>query len=84
KSFTDNMKREKKFNIEVPKDLKFKKAANFHDLLASLKLKWVKINRGGPEKLEGVLCDVSKDIVSLVINKEIVRLSMVDIKNISN
>ncbi|MEH7502758.1 hypothetical protein V7152_12210 [Neobacillus drentensis] len=83
KSFTDNMKEEKEFKIEVPKNLKFKKAANFQDLLDSLKLKWVKINRGGPEKLEGVICDVSKDIVSLVNNEEIVRLSIVHIKNIS-
>ena len=27
-----------KFNIEVPKDFEFKKAANFQDLLESLKL----------------------------------------------
>jgi spore coat protein B len=83
KSFTDNMKGEMEFNIKVPKDLKFKKAANFQDLLDSLKLKWVKINRGGPEKLEGVITDVNKDFVSLIINEEFVRLSIFHIKNIS-
>jgi hypothetical protein len=83
KSFTDNLKGQMEFNIEVPKDLKFKKAANFQDLLDSLKLKWVKINRGGPEKLEGVISDVCKEFVSLINNDEIVRLSMFHIKNIS-
>ncbi|MBV7507673.1 hypothetical protein KW850_20805 [Bacillus sp. sid0103] len=83
KSFTDNMKGQMKFNIKVPKDFKFKKAANFQDLLESLKLKWIKINRGGPEKLEGVLGDVNKDYVFLIHNQEIIRLSMSHIKSIS-
>ncbi|MBT2727931.1 hypothetical protein J7E63_13380 [Bacillus sp. ISL-75] len=83
KSFTDNMKEQMEFNIKVPKDFKFKKAANFQDLLDTLKLKWIQINRGGPEKLEGVLCEVNKDFVFLINNGEIVRLSMSHIKSIS-
>jgi spore coat protein B len=72
-----------KFNIEDPIDFEFKKADNFQDLLESLKLKWVKINRGGPEKVEGVITEVNKDFVVLIDNQEIVRLSMFHIKNIS-
>ena len=83
KSLTDNLKGEMKFNIEVPMDFEFKKAANFQDLLESLKLKWVKINRGGPEKLEGIITEVNKDFVFLINNQEIVQLSMFHIKNIS-
>jgi spore coat protein B len=83
KSFTDNMKEQLKFNIEVPKDFQFKKAANFQDLLDLLKLKWIKINRGGPEKIEGVLSEVNKGFVFLINNQEIVRLSMSHIKSIS-
>ncbi|MFJ5763598.1 hypothetical protein ACIQAA_31810 [Neobacillus sp. NPDC093182] len=83
KSLTDNVKGEMKFNIEVPIDFEFKKADNFQDLLESLKLKWVKINRGGPEKVEGVITEVNKDFVLLINNQEIVRLSMFHIKNIS-
>ncbi|MFP5111708.1 hypothetical protein ACSU64_04940 [Bacillaceae bacterium C204] len=83
KSFTDNTKDHMEFNIKVPKDFKFIKASNFQDLLDSLKFKWIKINRGGPEKLEGVLTEVNKDYVFLINNQEIVRLSMNHIKSIS-
>ncbi|MGG1677977.1 hypothetical protein ACIFOT_19790 [Neobacillus sp. NRS-1170] len=83
KSFTENMKGQMEFNIEVPNDFEFKNAANFQDLLDSLKFQWVKINRGGPEKIEGVLSDITKDFVSLVNKEEIVRLSIFHIKNIS-
>jgi len=83
KSLTDNVKGKMKFNIEVPIDFEFKKADNFQDLLESLNLKWVKINRGGPEKVEGVITEVNKDFVVLIDNQEIVRLSMFHIKNIS-
>jgi DNA-binding HxlR family transcriptional regulator len=55
KSLTDNVKGEMKFNIEVPIDFEFKKADNFQDLLESLKLKWVKINRGGKKYLLKIL-----------------------------
>src|SRR4051794_24349744 len=74
KSFTDNIKEQMKFNIVVPKDFKFIKAANFQELLDSLKFKWIKINRGGHEKLEGVLTEVNNDFVFLINNQEIVRL----------
>ncbi|MEH7158776.1 DUF6897 domain-containing protein [Neobacillus drentensis] len=83
KSFTDNIKDEMKFDIDVPKDFKFIKATNFHELLASLKFKWIKINRGGPEKLEGVLTEVDNDSVFLINNQEIVRLSVSHIRSIS-
>ncbi len=83
KSFTDNMKGEMKFDIDVPIDFEFKKAANFQDLLESLKLKLVKFNRGGPEKLEGVIIEVNKDFVLLINNQEMVHISMFHIKNIS-
>ncbi|MEH7331896.1 spore coat protein [Neobacillus drentensis] len=83
KSFTDNMKGQMEFNIVVPNDIQYKKADNFYSLLESLKFQWVKINRGGPEKLEGVLSDIHHDYVSLINKEEIVRLSMFHIKNIS-
>ncbi|MGG1680365.1 hypothetical protein ACIFOT_32525 [Neobacillus sp. NRS-1170] len=83
KSFTEDIKGQMEFNIEVPKDFEFKKAANFQNLLNSLKFQWVKINRGGPEKLEGVLSDITKDFVSVINKEELVRLPMFHIKNIS-
>ena len=34
-------------------------AEDFETLLQDFKYRWVKINRGGPEKIEGILQDVS-------------------------
>ncbi|MEH7505596.1 hypothetical protein V7152_27110, partial [Neobacillus drentensis] len=83
KSFTENTKGQMEFDVEVPKDFKFKKAENFKQLLESLNYRWVKINRGGPETVEGVLCDVKKDFVYLIANVELVRIAMFHIKNVS-
>ncbi len=83
KSVTENAKEQLEFNIEVPEGFDYKKAEHFQGLLDALKFQWVKINRGGPEKLEGVLSDVNKDFVSLINKEEIVRLSMFHIRNIS-
>jgi hypothetical protein len=83
KSFTENTKGQMEFDVEVPKDFKFKKAENFKQLLESLKYLWVKINRGGPEAVEGVLCDVKKDFVYVVSKDELVRIALFPIKNVS-
>jgi spore coat protein B len=83
KSVTENAKEQLEFNIEVPEGFEFKKAETFQGLLEALKFQWVKINRGGPEKLEGVLSDVTQNFVSLINKEEIVRLSMFHIRNIS-
>ena len=83
KSVTDNMKEPMEFNLEVPEDFKFIKAANFLELLESLRLKWVKINRGGPEKLEGIVTQVGKEYIGVVNNQEVVHLPMFHIKSIS-
>lgn len=83
KSVTENAKEELEFKVEIPEGFEYKKADTFQGLLDCLKFQWVKINRGGPEKLEGVLSDVNKDFVSLISKEEIVRLSMFHIRNIS-
>jgi spore coat protein B len=83
KSVTENAKEQLEFKIEVPEGFEYKNAENFQGLLGELKYQWVKINRGGPEKLEGVLSDISHDFVSLINKEEIVRLSMYHIRNIS-
>ncbi|MEH7308977.1 hypothetical protein, partial [Neobacillus drentensis] len=83
KSFTENLKEPFKFDVDVPKDFEFKKANNFKDLLKSLEYCWVKINRGGPETVEGVLCEVKNDFVYVVNNADIVRIAIVHIKNVS-
>ena len=43
----------------------------------------MKINRGGPETLEGVMDVVTDDFVTIVANEEIIRVSLFHIRNIS-
>ncbi len=83
KSITENTRNNMKFSLKVPDNLKFKTAHSFHSLLKSLKFQWVKINRGGPEKVEGVLHEAYDDFVTIVSHEEIIRLSTYHIKNLS-
>lgn len=83
KSITDNAKQGLQFNIEIPEDFQFIRANNLKSVLGNLTSHWVQINRGGPEMLEGVLCEANEDYVTIVSNEEIIRLSMFHIRNIS-
>ena len=83
KSITDNAKQGLEFNIEVPENFEFLRANNCKSVLEKLKFRWVKINRGGPETLEGVLNEANDDFVTIVSCEEIIRLSMFHIRNIS-
>lgn len=83
KSITENTRNNMKFKLKVPDDFKFKTSHSFRALLKSLKFQWVKINRGGPEKLEGVLHEANDDYVTVVSHEEIIRLSTYHIKNLS-
>ncbi|WP_176541459.1 MULTISPECIES: hypothetical protein [unclassified Bacillus (in: firmicutes)] len=83
KSFTENMKIPWEFDVKVPKDFEFKKAENFKELLESLNYLWVRINRGGPDTVEGILIEVKDDFVYIVTNDEVVRITIFHIKNVS-
>lgn len=83
KSVTENSKNKNQFPVEVPADFEYKMSDNFVHLLDSMKYQWVRINRGGPEKLEGVLHDCNEDFVVLVNNDEVIRLSTFHINNVS-
>ncbi|MCM3116494.1 hypothetical protein M3610_14420 [Neobacillus sp. MER 74] len=83
KSFTDNIKESMSFDIDLPENLTFIKGANLQELLGSMKYKWIKINRGGPETIEGVLANADNDSIFLINGQELVRLSMNHIKSIS-
>ncbi|WP_243387268.1 hypothetical protein [Bacillus kexueae] len=58
-------------------------AATFRQLLESLKYQWVTVNRGGPEKLEGVVESVDSDYMMMIVDKEIIRITIFHIKSIS-
>lgn len=83
KSLTNHSKNETEFNLEIPKDFEYIQADDFKGILNCLTLQWVKINRGGPETLEGVLDSVTDDYAIIVANEEIIRVALFHIRNIS-
>ncbi|WP_188455418.1 hypothetical protein [Virgibacillus oceani] len=55
---------------------------DFQALLRSFNQRWVEINSGGPEKVEGVLVDCSEDHVTLVHNKDVFKIATFHIKTV--
>ncbi len=82
KSISQNSKSEMPFNGSE-EEIEFMKEDTLGALLTSLQYQWVKINRGGPEKLEGVLDHSNEDYVTVVLNEEVIRLAMFHVKSIS-
>ncbi|MGE7884284.1 spore coat protein [Bacillus sp. NPDC094077] len=58
-------------------------ATTFQDILSGLKYKWVKINRGGPESIDGILSDVNEEYVTLVNREEVIYVLNFHIKSVS-
>lgn len=83
KSITHDSKNGMKLNVEVPEDFPFAPFKDFKSLLTELRHKWVKVNRGGPESVEGVLEEVFDDFITIVKNNEVIRVAMYHIRNIS-
>ena len=83
KSITDNAKQGLEFNIEIPENFEFLKGNKCISVLENLKYRWVKVNRGGPETLEGVLNEANDDFVTIISNEEIIRIATFHIRNIS-
>lgn len=61
----------------------FVQAATLAEVYTNLNNYWIKINRGGPESVEGVLSGNSADHIVLVKNKEIFRIASDHIRNFS-
>lgn len=83
KSITYNSKKQVDFNVVIPRDFDYIQADDFKGVLEKLSLHWVKINRGGPETLEGVMDAVTDEVVTIVANEEIIHLAFFHIRNIS-
>ncbi|MEK4379810.1 spore coat protein CotH [Bacillus sp. FSL R5-0434] len=58
-------------------------ADNLKEVFKSLTHKWVSINRGGPEAIEGILVDNADGHYTLVKNQEVLRIYPFHIKSIS-
>lgn len=57
--------------------------AMFQEILGSLKYKWVKINRGGLESVEGVLSEVNEEYITVINRDEIIYVINFYIKNVN-
>lgn len=58
-------------------------ADNFTSLLQSMQYYSVQINRGGPEKIEGVIVDATDSEVTMIVGNELIKLLPFHIRNIS-
>ncbi|PAO69016.1 spore coat protein CotH, partial [Bacillus sp. X2(2017)] len=58
-------------------------ADELSEVFKSLTHKWVSINRGGPEAIEGILVDNADGHYTLVKNQEVLRIYPFHIKSIS-
>ena len=72
-----------KVNTELENLLKLSAVASMNDLLSNLKYSWIKVNRKGPESVEGLLVDSSDQHLVLAVDNEILRISTYHIKNFS-
>lgn len=64
-------------------DCSYQEEHCFLEVLRSLKYRSIQINRGGPEKLEGVLTSVNEDRLLLVVKNEIVTVFIFHVRNVS-
>lgn len=58
-------------------------ADNTNNLLTNLKLSWIKVNRKGPESIEGLLIESNENYLVLIVNNEIFRIPTYHVKNFS-
>ncbi|MEH7413925.1 hypothetical protein V7266_01375 [Neobacillus drentensis] len=82
KSFTEN-KGDMEINVEVPEGFEFKVTDDFKGLFESSQYDWIRINRSGPETVEGLLAGLEDDFAVLVNYDEVIRIALFHIKNIS-
>ncbi|UUZ84447.1 hypothetical protein LJK88_12610 [Paenibacillus sp. P26] len=52
-------------------------------VLNQLRHQHVQINRGGPEKIAGLVIDTSPNMIILVVNNEIIRIPLTHVKSIT-
>ncbi len=62
---------------------RFEHAYTFEGLLGQMRYTNVQINRGGPEKVEGLLVHSGDNVILIVVNNEIVRIPIFHVKSIN-
>lgn len=56
---------------------------DFTSVLKNMQFHWVQINRGGPEKIEGVLIDATDTAVTVIVGTEVIKVLPFHIRSIS-
>ncbi len=82
KSITENVKHNYNLDVKVLDSAEYL-PENFMKLLETCKYDWIQINRGGNEKVDGIVNEVDDGILTIVDNKEVVRIFIKHIKNVS-
>ena len=83
KSVTVDTKGSLNQEVEVPENVEHYQGEDFKSVITNFRHSWVKVNRGGPEMLEGILNEVEDDYVTIFSKQEVIQLSMFHIRNIS-
>ncbi|WP_068985173.1 MULTISPECIES: hypothetical protein [Lysinibacillus] len=83
KSISLNSRDGMEFSAEDPAAGSYLLAPDFKAVVSSLRHHWVKVNRGGPEMLEGIMDEVSDDYITIFSKEEVIRLAMYHVRNIS-
>lgn len=56
---------------------------DFASIVNEMMFHWVQINRGGPEKIEGVLVDANDSHITVIAGNEVIKILAFHIRNIS-
>lgn len=62
----------------------YEQVNSFHELFGRMAHKWIAINRGGPEAMEGILVENAGGHYTLINNQEVMRINPYHIKSISS
>ncbi|MDM5229074.1 hypothetical protein QUF73_23490 [Cytobacillus sp. NJ13] len=82
KSITENSK-QALMNSEYQETAEYMTGDSFESLMKNFWYHWVTINRGGHEKVEGIVENINGNYITIVQNEEIIRLPMYHIRGIS-
>ncbi|MDR7314667.1 hypothetical protein [Brevibacillus nitrificans] len=70
-------------NTVQPPLPKYIDATDFSTIVNEMLYHWVQINRGGPEKIEGVLVEATDTHVTVIAGNEVIKVLSFHIRNIS-
>ena len=84
KSVTVDSKDSLSKELVLPENVEYYQGEDFMSVISNFRHSWVKVNRGGPERLEGILNEVEDDYVTVFSKHEVIHLAMFHIRNISS